>query len=1293
VSVEASSAEASTEALGQGYIAAASCGQQRLWMLDRLQAERDVYNESSVQRLRGPLDAATLERALRAIVERHDVMRTRFAVVDGTLCQIVFSAPAWTLPLEDLTALPPLEREARARRRVARDVQRPFDLGRGPLWRARLLRLAPNEHWFVFVVHHIVFDRWSASVLMREMSALYGAFLSGQPSPLAELPVQFADYAEWQNELLAGERLEALCEYWAKALASLPTITLPTDRVRPAVASQRGARHEVTVDGELARALRELALREGATLFMTLLAAFEILLCRWTGDEDIPIGVPVAGRSRPELEPMIGFFVNMLVLRGDLAGARTFTALLARVRKSALDAYSHAELPFEKLVERLAPPRDLSRNPLFQLSFRLGNTPAIALELPGIAAERVPDAVPDTSKFDLSFAVNEEGKGLQLRVEYALDLFAAETIERLAHQYRTLLASIVAAPDAAIDSLPLQSATERERVLALSNPPAVPFPDSTCIHRLFEAVAGRTPDATAVVDGERELTYGELDARANRLARLIARRAGVASPRIGLLLERGADLVVAMLATLKAGGAYVPLDPELPAERLGFIIEDAAVALVVTTAALGPGGLRPERALCVDRDASAIAAESAERIAQDERSAQLAYVMYTSGSTGSPKGVLVSHRAIARLVRGTDYAQIDANDVVAHVANPAFDAATFEVWGALVNGARLVVVPRWDALEAKAFAAALEASRITTVFLTTALFNHVAREVPAAFARCRTVLFGGEAVEPRWVRAVLEAARPARLLHVYGPTEATTFATWHEVRAVRDDAVTIPIGRPIANTEAYVLDARGEPAAAGMPGELYLGGPGLADGYLNNAELTRERFVRHPFAKDPAARLYRTGDRVRRRDNGEIEYIGRLDRQVKIRGHRIEPGEVEAAIVRHPQARAAYVDVQGATSDRKQLVAYVVAAGDGPPPANLWSDLKRTLPGYMLPASIVWLKALPLTPSGKIDRQALPAPSASAARAARTKPRDSFEEVLAAIWGRVLGIEDVGVFDHFFEVGGHSLLAARLLDEIERETGLGAPLAVLFADDTIAGIARALRERRPERAAPVFTLNATGARPPLVFLHGDLSGGGLYCRSLANGLGPEQPLLVVEPHTLEAGAIPDSIEAMAADRVAALRVARPRGPYCVGGYCNGAVVAFEMARQLVASGESVPVVFAIEARGPSVAAPASGDGYVVLGEGGGYRPLSPQDWDSESQLRYLQAMHRYAGGRYDGRLVLIRSASLATESPRDLGWSRHAAHVDVHDLSGQHTSIVTRHVSDLARVIRTAIDELERGSK
>ncbi len=923
--------------------------------------------------------------------------------------------------------------------------------------------------------------------------------------------------------------------------------------------------------------------------------------------------------------------------------------------------------------------------------FSLQNTSSVEWNFAGTETSRCDFTGDRTAEFDVSFVLTEVGGELRGDVTYAAALFDAATIERMADHYRTLLGSIVAEPGQRIDRLPLQSVVERERLLVGWNQTAMPYPEAICVHRLVEAVAARTPGAPAVIDGERVVTYGELNARANQLAHLLRQRAPGSAPRIGLCLERSAELIVAMLGVLKAGGAYVPLDPELPVERLVFMLHDADVSLLVTTTSLlSRVPVSGDRVLCVDRDAPVIAAQPMRNDDHAESASQLAYIMYTSGSSGAPKGVLIAHRAIVHLTSGSDYIHIEATDALAHAANPAFDAATFEVWGALVNGARVVIVPRMVVLSPRTFVAMLEHAGITTLFLTSALFNQIVRHAPDAFRGCRTVLVGGEAVEPRWVRAVLDAAPPARLLNAYGPTETTTFATWHEVRAVPADAITIPIGRPIANTEVYILDAEGEPVPLGLPGELYIGGPGLAAGYLNAPELTAQRFVRNPFSDDPNARLYRTGDRVRYRADGAIEFLGRLDRQVKIRGHRIELGEVEAAIARLPQVRDAVVVMRGETTDTRRLVAYVVAAASsGAPPANLWNDLKPLLPEYMLPASIVWLKSLPLDANGKIDRRALPTvsePDASPA-AVRVAPRDMFEQLLVGICERLLGVDGIGVFDHFFELGGHSLLAAQFLDEVERETGLTAPLSALFMEDTIAGLARLLREHPTDLDAPIVTINNTGDRPPLVFLHGDLHGGGFYSRSLAHALGSDQPVLVVKPHTFDDSAIPDTIEAMAADRLRALRAIRPHGPYCFGGFCNGAFVAFEMARQLIAAGDDVPMVVAILARAPRGAPARADEEYVVLDRGGGYRVLEPHDSESKTQLRYVKAMDKYAGGPYNGRLVLLRSRE-RDEPPRDLGWSRFAATVEIHDLPGDHTTLVTRHIVELAQVIRGAMQNV-----
>jgi amino acid adenylation domain-containing protein len=1271
-----------------------SFAQRRLWLLDRLVADRSVFNVPLWLRLAGTLNVGALSRALNSVVARHDVLRAHMRIDQGEPVQVIVPELHVELDVRDFRALAAGERLAEAERQARISQGAPFDLMHGPLLRAGLLRLADEEHWFVLTLHHIVTDGSSTAVLGRELSALYNAYRLDSPSPLPKLSLQYTDYAAWQRKHLQGEVLEQQLAYWKPMLAELPMQDLPTDRARPAQTDSRGAWLSFEIDATLTRQLREVGRCEGATLFMTLLAAFMVVLHRYSGQDDVVVGVPIVGRTRPDVEQLIGCFVNMLVLRVDLGGGPTFAALLARVRRTALDAYAHQDIPFEQLVEHVAPKRDLSRNPFFQVQFTLVNRSLVEWDFSGIETSRSGYADNPTSELDLSVMLSEVPGGLRCRFNYATALFDEATIERMMDHYRTLLGSIAAEPGQMIDRLPLQSALERERILAAAHRTATPYPDATCVHRLVEAVVARTPGAPAVIDGERQLTYGELNARANQLAHELLLRAPGPAPRIGLCLERSAELVVAMLGVLKAGGAYVPLDPELPVDRLGFMLRDADVSLLVTTVSLLPRiPATWDRVLCVDRDAAVIATQPTRDHDRRESPAQLAYIMYTSGSTGTPKGVLIAHRSIAHLACATDYIHIDATDAVAHIANPAFDATTFEIWSTLVNGGRVVVFPRAVVLAPQSFATMLEQAGITMLFMTAALFNQIARCVPDAFRRCRTVLVGGEAVEPHWVRAVLDAAPPARLLNGYGPTEATTFATWHEVRAVPLDAKTIPIGRPVANTEVYILDSEGEPVPVGLPGELYIGGPGLAVGYLNQAELTAERFVPHLFAKDAQARLYRSGDRVRLLADGTIEFLGRLDRQVKIRGHRVELEEVEAAIARLPEVREAVVVVRGDTTETRRLVAFVVAAaGSGPPPTNLRRDLKTLLPEYMLPASIVWLKSLPVNASGKIDRNALPATSEPGASpiVKRGEPRDMFEHVLVNIWERMLEVDGIGVFDHFFEIGGHSLLAARLMDEIERETGVTAPLAALFADDTIAGLARLCQERLPDLAAPVVTINEAGTRAPFVFLHGDLRGGGFYCRPLAHALGPDQPVLVVNPYALDKMAVPDSIEAMAADSIRALRTIRPHGPYCIGGFCNGAFVAFEMARQLIEAGDEVPVVVAIEARAPRGATATGKDRYVAVDRSGGVHVLGPQDGKSETLLRYLQAIDKYAGGPYNGRLVVVRSSE-RKQLPRDLGWSRFAATVEVHDTPGDHTTLVTRHVVELAQVISGATRNIFEG--
>jgi amino acid adenylation domain-containing protein len=1053
-----------------------SFAQQRLWFLDQLLPGSTRYNVPVALRLEGRLDAEALRRSLDEIVRRHEVLRTTFASAGGRPVQVIAPELRLDLPIVDLGSLPEAEREARVRRLVDEEAGRPFDLERGPLLRVKLLRLSDEEHVAVLVMHHVVSDGWSVGVLVRELGALYGAFSQGEPSPLSELAIQYADYARWQRSWLTGPALEAEIGYWKRELAGCPPLLeLPTDRPRPVVATDNGASFSFAIPAPLCQALTRLGQREGATPFMTLLAAFEVLLSRTSGQADFCVGTPIANRTRSEIEGLVGFFVNTLVMRADLSGDASFRDHLVRVRERALGAYGHQDVPFEMLVEALEPRRALSHSPLFQVMFTMGDTSAGELRLPGLALSQVP-VKRATSTFDLTLSLSPGPEGLQGTLEYNADLFDEATVARMAGHFRTLLAAIAADPDRRVSALALMGEEERRRVLVEWNRTEADYPRERCVHELFEEQVGRAPDAPAVVSRERSLSYRELDRRANRIAHQL-RAAGIRPGMVvGLVAERSAEAVAALLAVLKAGAAYLPLDPGHPRERLAFMLADARAPLVIAqerTAGLLPQG--GPRALLLDADAAEIEAQPdlalRERVTADD----LAYVMYTSGSTGVPKGVQVQHRSINRLVLGIDYARLGPDRTLLHAAPLAFDASTFEIWGALLHGGRCAIhheqVPT-----ARELGESIRRHGITTAFLTTALFNALVDEDASQLSGLSELLTGGEAVSVEHVRRALAALPGTGIMHVYGPTETTTFASCHRVpRELAARAHSIPIGRPIANTTCYVLDGRQGPAPVGVFGELYIGGDGVARGYLERPELTGERFLPDPFSARPGARMYRTGDRVRWLPGGAIEFMGRLDDQVKIRGFRIEPGEIEVALSRHPALREAAVLARQEGGDRR-LVAYVVPRDPANPPkvGELRAFLKESLPDYMVPAAILSLPALPVTANGKVDRNALPAPEASRPEERPyVAPRTPAEETLARLCAELLGLERVGVEDDFFELGGHSLLATQLLSRLRATFRVELPLRALFESPTVAGLAAAVEgasSARQSREAEVERL-------------------------------------------------------------------------------------------------------------------------------------------------------------------------------------------------------------------------------
>ena len=1029
-----------------------SFAQERLWFLDRFEPGSAAYNMAWPLRLRGTTDVGALERALGEIVRRHEALRTVFLEVDGAPVQVVAPSGGFALRVDDLSRLAEAEREAEMRRRVTEESTRPFDLAEGPLFRAVLLRLNEEDHVLLLSMHHIVSDGWSMGVLSREFSVLYDAYREGRESPLPELPVQYADYAAWQREQLEGEALERHLSYWRKRLAGAPELLeLPTDHPRPAVQSFRGASERIALPGELLKRLRELARSEDATLYMVVLAAFQVLLSKYSGSEDVVVGSPIAGRTRKEVEELVGFFVNTLVLRTDLSGDPSFREVLGRVREATLGAYEHQELPFDKLVAELRPERSLSHSPVFQVSFSLQDA-RDSSRGPAEASSEGIDAGLSNAKFDLFLALAATGSGLRGGLSYRTDLFEPGTIERMVGHLERVLEQVAEDADARLSRLELLGGAERSMVVEEWNRTDRPWPRGVCVHELFAARVRERPEAVALVWGEEEVTYRDLDARSSRLANHLVRLGVGPDARVGVLLERSAELVVSLLAVLKAGGAYVPLDPGYPAERLRLMMRDSGVRVLISRSELAgemeAGDLDVVR---LDQAADALASEPAEAPRSGTTSENLAYIVYTSGSTGTPKGIMVGHRQVVQLVVETDFVQLRPGDRVAQASNAAFDALTFEVWGAFLNGATLVGIPQDVLLSPSALRETLRGQEVTTIFLTTALVNQLAHEVPDVFATVREVLFGGQAVDADSVRRVLKAGRPERLLHMYGPTETTTFCLYHEVDHVAEDALTVPLGHATGNQRIYLLDSALNPVPVGVPGEAYVGGGGVARGYLERPGLTAERFVPDPFATEPGARMYRTGDRMRWRGERKLEFVGRLDDQVKIRGFRIEPGEVEAALSTHPAVREAWVIVREDRPGDRRLVAYVVGGTDV---EALRAHLRRSLPEYMVPGAFVALDHLPLTPNGKLDRKALPAPDDTHSRRGYEAPADATEKVIAESWAEVLRIERVGRWDNFFDLGGHSLLAVRVISRVQQVLDVEISLRTLFTRPVLADFAQ-----------------------------------------------------------------------------------------------------------------------------------------------------------------------------------------------------------------------------------------------
>lgn len=1033
--------------------------QQRMWFLDQFQPGNPAFNNAMCLRLRGPLDPSRLGQALRGLLERHEALRTWFGVVESELVQVVAAQIALPLEHRDLSGAPDEQRDLLLQEEQRASAVAPFELSRGPLCRFVLYRRSEQDHELLVVLHHIISDGWSFAVFFQELSVLYTSALGGGPG-LPELPLQYADFSVWQRDEALQGQFDDQIAWWKERLVGLEPLEFPTDLPRPPVQGYKGVNHQFRIEAELVVRLKQLASREGATLFMVLFAAFGVLLHRCSGQLDFGIGFPVAGRGRSELEGLIGFFINTLVLRVDFSGNPTLIELLRRVREASLDAISRQDVPFDRIVEAVRPKRDMSRPPLFQALFLFQNTPSLAMTWPGLSAE-VREVLAGTAQLDMTLSLSEQAGALEGFFNLNSELFSAETGARMARQFATLLAAVAATPEQLITRLSLLPQSERQLLVSDWNATATTVPQ-VCIHELFEAQAARVPESIAIQSAGQLVSYRNLEERSNRLAHFLRARGVGPNVPVALFLERSLSLAVGMLGVLKAGGAYLPLDPSYPKDRLAFMLQDSAAPLLLTQESLI--NQVPESSaqiVCLDRGWKEIAEQDSSRLEGLHREGLLAYLLYTSGSTGRPKGVMIEHHSVVNFLSSmAKMPGLTENDVLYSVTSPSFDIFGLELFLPLMVGARVAFASRLQVVDGSLLLDALARSRATVLQATPSMFRLIlgAGELPPAVR----VFCGGEALPAPLAERLCEGGR--EVWNLYGPTETTIWSTMHRVQPGQQ----VLVGRPIANTQTYVLDALLQPTPVGVPGELYIGGEGVARGYLNRPDLTRERFIEDPFRGTADARMYRTGDRVRWKPNGQLEFLGRIDNQIKLRGYRIELGEIEAALLTHPEVKVAAVIVREDAPGQVRLVGYVVAnSGAGVPFLELRNHLKRLLPEYMLPSAFVFMDALPLTPNGKLDRKALPIPERMAIS------RDVFamhdlnpiQRSIAAIWAELLQIDSFSVSDNFFDLGGNSVLLVHMLAELLQTFGVEIPIQVAFSDPSLGGLGDAienmLREETP----------------------------------------------------------------------------------------------------------------------------------------------------------------------------------------------------------------------------------------
>lgn len=1297
-----------------------SFAQQQVWLHAQLAADVPLYHEVLILEHTGPLERVALERSFNEILRRHEILRTTFPSVDGSVIPSVAEQQRVELPLTELNALPERQRTAELLRIATEEVRQPFDLANGPLMRVRLvglskLGLSQENYVLIVILHNLVADEQSLNVLARELDTLYQAYSTGEPSPLPELPLQYADYAHWHWNWFEGDVLEQHIAYWRKRLAGVPAaLELPTDRQRPPVQGFRGTRESFVLSKGLSESLKELSEREGATLFETLLAAFQTLLSRHTGQPDIVVGAIVPGRQEVGTERLIGLFAHTVLIRTDMEGDPAFRELVWRVRDLSRRDREYQSMPFDRLVSELQPEREPSRNPLFQVLYSLTPSTSTA-QLSWKTANLEVDS--GATKVDLQLQLSDRPEGVSGRFIYNTEIFDAATIGRLAGHFQTLLQGIVNNPDQHLSRLPLLSQAERHQLLVEWNSEPTDYPSDRCVHQLFESQVERTPNATAVAFENERLTYGELNRRANQLAHYLAKLGVGPDVLVGILVERSLDMVVGLMGILKAGGAYVPLDPAYPQERVAFMLEDSEVRVLLTQRHL-LGSVPDSRAKVVvlDSDWHEIAKEEAGNPVDNVASRNLAYVIYTSGSTGKPKGVQIPHRAVVNFLTSmSEKPGLTAEDRLLAVTTLSFDIAGLEIYLPLSVGASFEIVSREVSSDGSRLLDKLAKSSPTVMQATPATWRMLLEAGWEGNPRLK-ILCGGEAISRKLADQLLQ--RAGSLWNMYGPTETTIWSTTAKVDPGQN---AVSIGQPIANTQLFILDKVLQPVPIGVAGELHIGGDGLARGYLHRPELTAEKFVPDPFSPDPEARLYKTGDLVRYLPSGDIEFLGRIDHQIKVRGFRIEMGEIEAVLRQHDAVNETVVVVREDTPGNQRLVAYFVPAQESASIASeLREFLKAKLPEYMVPSAFVPLKAMPLTPNGKVNRRALPAPDQTdlAPSAKFAAPKDVVESRLIQIWESVLGVRPIGVRHNFFELGGHSLVAVKLMNRVERAFGKKLAIATLLQAPTIQQLAAILRQEGwTPSSSCLVGIQTGGSRTPFFCVHG-ANGAVVRFYDLARYLGSDQPFYGLQARGLdEKNPCDTQAETMASRYIKEIRRVQPEGPYLLGGYSMGGAVAFEMAQQLTAQGQERAVVVLFDTlcaapEGtlvPEVASASSALSelfHIPAREWLTYlwriatAPIRSIDrWLHVARLprnvkrvrkACLQAEKEYTRRPYPGRVILFRSTykPLGQVSDPRAGWSTYAANgLEIYAIEGNHENILLEpQVRSVAEQLRICLE-------